>query len=32
MLIANPDWPNLVRSGQVERIRPYSNADLATFP
>ncbi|MBG6120043.1 MULTISPECIES: 12-oxophytodienoate reductase [unclassified Sphingobium] len=32
MLIPNPDWPQLIRSGATDRIRPYSNANLAEFP
>ena len=28
MLISNPEWPNLLREGRADEIRPYSNADL----
>jgi len=31
MLIANPDWPELLRTGRTAEIRSYSNADLATL-
>jgi len=31
MLISNPDWPNAIREGRDEEIRPYSNAHLATL-
>ncbi len=28
MLISNPDWPHLIRTGCLDAIRPYSNAEL----
>ena len=28
-LIANPDWPELVRTGQLDRLRPFSRDALA---
>lgn len=28
MLISNPAWPNQLREGRTDQIRPYSNADL----
>ena len=30
-LIANPDWPQLVRGGQTDQLRPYDPAALATL-
>lgn len=31
MLISNPHWPNAMREGRTEDIRPYSNSDLLTL-
>ncbi len=31
MLISNPDWPNRLRGGREDAIRPYSNAHLMTL-
>ncbi|WP_336971894.1 NADH:flavin oxidoreductase [Sphingobium aromaticiconvertens] len=31
MLISNPEWPNQLRDGRVDEIRPYSNAHLMTL-
>lgn len=28
MLISNPEWPNLVRDGRFDEIKPYANTDL----
>jgi len=30
-VIANPDWPHIVRSGALERLRPYNANDLGTL-
>jgi 2,4-dienoyl-CoA reductase-like NADH-dependent reductase (Old Yellow Enzyme family) len=30
-IIANPDWPQIVRSGSLERLRPYSPDVLKTL-
>jgi len=31
MLITNPQWPNQLREGRLEEIRPYSNTHLMTL-
>ncbi len=30
-LITNPDWPHLIASGQIETLRPFAAAALATL-
>ena len=31
MLISNPQWPNQLRDGRIDEIRPYSNVHLMTL-
>ena len=30
-LIVNPDWPNKVRAGQMDQLKPYTPEALATL-
>jgi len=30
-LIVNPDWPNKVRAGQFDQLKPYAPEALATL-